>query len=118
INDSRTQHWGTDTGFPDVLMLRGGRLLVAECKCGSGRKRKDQRVWLDAFESVFDCEVYEWRPEDGDAIRELLLKDAPMHELVSRTRLDSLVTQSMRAPTRKRRGPPSPQRKDLSPRAA
>lgn len=116
INDSRTQHWGTNTGFPDVLLLRGDRMIVAECKCGSGRKRKDQRVWLDAFEEIWDCEVYEFRPENGDAIRAMLLEGAPVRDQVIRASMASLVTQSMRAPARKRRGPQRVSRKGLSPR--
>lgn len=84
INDSRTQHWGTDTGFPDVLMLRDGRQIVAECKCGSGRERADQRGWREAFELVPGVEAYVFRPEDGDQIRELLLQGVPVQAQVMR----------------------------------
>jgi hypothetical protein len=61
-------------GFPDLLMLRGPRLVFAELKTETGRLSHEQQAWLDAFSSVarslyardpaagFDGFV--WRPKD------------------------------------------------------
>lgn len=49
-------------GFPDIVALRGKRLLVAELKSQTGKLRKEQPAWLDAF-SEAGAEVYLWRPD-------------------------------------------------------
>jgi hypothetical protein len=52
-------------GFPDLIMLRAGRLLVVELKSHKGRLRPAQHVWLDAFAAVGgNVETYLWRPLD------------------------------------------------------
>ncbi len=38
----RTPVQGNDTGFPDVLLLRGKRILVAELKSERGRVHAEQ----------------------------------------------------------------------------
>jgi hypothetical protein len=50
-------------GFPDLLLLRGCRLVVAELKSESGVLTEAQRAWLEAFRLV-GAEVYTWRPRD------------------------------------------------------
>jgi hypothetical protein len=74
IRPGRTAHgWrspvqGDGAGFPDILAIRGMRLLVAELKVGRGRLTADQDAWLAAFAAVTD-EVYVWREGDyPDAI--------------------------------------------------
>lgn len=62
---------GGAKGFPDFVMLKGARVLVVECKSGSGRVTKDQRGWLDAFREA-GCEVYVWRPPDSDEVEAVL----------------------------------------------
>ncbi len=59
-------------GFPDLVMVRGGRLIVAELKSARGRTRAEQETWLAAFEGVPGCEVYVWRPRDWDALAGVL----------------------------------------------
>lgn len=59
-------------GFPDLVMVRGGRLIVAELKSARGRTRAEQEAWLASFEGVPGCEVYVWRPRDWDAIAGVL----------------------------------------------
>ncbi len=48
-----------DTGFPDLVLARGGRVLFVELKVGKGVLRKDQRKWFDAIGNAVV-----WRPED------------------------------------------------------
>lgn len=63
-------------GFPDLVMLRGGRLVVAELKSAKGKTTPAQRRWLDAFGEVAavadTVEVYCWRPTDEAAVIEVL----------------------------------------------
>jgi hypothetical protein len=54
-------------GFPDLVMLRGLRLLVAELKVGRNRLTRDQAVWLAAFRAA-GVECHEWRPDDWPEI--------------------------------------------------
>lgn len=49
-------------GFPDIVALKGKRLLVAELKSQTGKLRSEQPAWLDAFLDA-GAEVYLWRPE-------------------------------------------------------
>lgn len=59
-------------GFPDLVMVRGERLIVVELKSARGRARAEQEAWLASFEGVPGCEVYVWRPRDWDAIAGVL----------------------------------------------
>jgi len=67
------KRWATgtqgDRGWPDVTACRGGRLVVAELKCGSGSLTPEQRAWLAELRTVGGgVEVYEWKPADWPAI--------------------------------------------------
>jgi len=50
-------------GFPDLVLVRGPRLIFAELKSHSGKVRPDQQWWLDRLETT-PAEVYVWRPDD------------------------------------------------------
>jgi len=50
-------------GFPDLLMLNGTKLLVAELKADAGRLTPEQYEWLRAF-SYITPYVYLWKPDD------------------------------------------------------
>jgi VRR-NUC domain len=59
-------------GFPDVLALRGNRILVAELKTAKGRVSADQRLWLDAFTAA-GVPAYLWRlPGDWASVGQVL----------------------------------------------
>lgn len=49
-------------GFPDITLVRHGRLIFAELKRQDGRFRPGQREWLDDLMPV--AEVHVWRPMD------------------------------------------------------
>lgn len=74
----------SDAGFPDLVMVRGGRIIFAELKYDKGyadwddRKPKRrgkisdaQQEWLDALGNVFGVECYVWKYPDsvGELLR-------------------------------------------------
>lgn len=82
-------------GFPDLVLVRGPRLVFAELKTRTGRLGPGQREWLDALEAVgtsvaaarhalelvagaeppvheASVEAYLWRPADLEAVHEAL----------------------------------------------
>lgn len=61
-----------DVGFPDLVLCRPPRLIVAELKRVGGRLTTAQRGWLDALGQCAGVECYLWRPEDWDAIVAIL----------------------------------------------
>jgi hypothetical protein len=61
-------------GFPDLVLVKPGRLVVAELKSEAGRLSPDQRAWLALFRAVPGVEVYEWRPADWEQIVAVLTR--------------------------------------------
>lgn len=59
-------------GFPDLFMVRGDRIVVAELKVGRNKPTAAQRQWLDAFDGA-GIVPHLWRPEDFDEIEEVLM---------------------------------------------
>lgn len=60
-------------GFPDLICLGRGRIVVAELKIGNAKPTADQRRWLDAFRELdADVMVRVWRPEDWSDIEAAL----------------------------------------------
>jgi hypothetical protein len=96
------------TGFPDLVALKGPRLLVAELKAETGKLGKGQPEWLEAF-GVFAAavaahvaeqdpgrranlreghgglpvvEVHVWRPSDWDTLHAVIRGGEPhRHDL-------------------------------------
>jgi len=74
---ARTKYgWRTalmgDKGFPDLVMLRNGRVVIAELKSDRGTTSFQQRVWLGCWREVPGVEVYLWKPKDWTQILEVL----------------------------------------------
>ncbi len=89
---------GSEPGFPDLVLVRGARLVFAELKTGKGRVSPAQKVWLDALTGVADeaadraasidgewgagdstefqthVEVATWRPSDWPEIERTLAR--------------------------------------------
>lgn len=63
-----------DAGFPDWVLARRGRLIIAELKTERGRVDPAQKEWLGHMGTRPVTEVYVWRPTDYDnrRIREVL----------------------------------------------
>lgn len=58
----------SEPGFPDLVLIRGGVLIVAELKSTKGRVRPSQERWLELFREV-GARVFLWRPDDWASIR-------------------------------------------------
>jgi hypothetical protein len=58
----------SEPGFPDLVMVRGERLLIVELKAANGRFSDAQREWLAAFDLVPGVETCRWKPHDVPAI--------------------------------------------------
>jgi uncharacterized membrane protein (DUF2068 family) len=67
-----------DKGFPDLVLIRGARLLVAELKVAkagtkAGDAKPEQLVWLEMFKQV-GAETYTWHPQQWSEILAILSK--------------------------------------------
>jgi hypothetical protein len=62
----------SEAGWPDLTLVRDGRLVFAELKSEKGRVRPEQQVWQEALLRVASrtpgVEVYLWRPSMWDEI--------------------------------------------------
>lgn len=58
VYDSRR----SQPGFPDLVCVRGPRLLFVELKTAKGRLSPAQLQWLDDLTATA-AEVFTWRPE-------------------------------------------------------
>lgn len=63
---------GSAAGFPDVVLVRGTRLVMAELKRDNGRISSAQQAWLDDLERVRSVGAYLWRPKDWDELEAVL----------------------------------------------
>ena len=62
-------------GFPDLVLVRDGRLVFAELKTERGKLSPSQQAWLAELEEVRyqrGIEVYTWRPRDWEQIERVL----------------------------------------------
>jgi hypothetical protein len=60
------------SGFPDLVLVRNGRLILTELKSQRGRVSQEQQAWGDALKLVPGVEYYLWRPESWPEIEEVL----------------------------------------------
>ncbi len=58
-------------GFPDLVLVKGDRLIFAELKRETGTYGPNQEDWLRALAGAH-AEVYTWRPRDLAEVREIL----------------------------------------------
>ena len=71
---NRTPTWrptGTTPGVPDLMLVRGKRLVFAELKAAGGRLSEAQRGWLNALYAT-GAEVYIWKPANWNEIEATL----------------------------------------------
>lgn len=65
----------SQAGFPDLVLVRGERVIFAELKTETGRLTIDQRDWIDALEAAGQ-DVRIWRPADLESVlRELVARE-------------------------------------------
>ena len=60
-----------DVGFPDLVLVRGGRLLFVELKTERGRLSEGQKDWLAALGGCV-ARAHLWRPRDWAEIEKAL----------------------------------------------
>lgn len=58
-------------GFPDLVLVRGDRLIFAELKTITGKVSNAQETWIARLRET-PVEVYVWRPNDIDEVTEIL----------------------------------------------
>ncbi|MGV9840031.1 VRR-NUC domain-containing protein [Nocardia niigatensis] len=73
LRPARTAHgWRTayegDSGVPDLILARRGRVLLVELKSDKGRVKPEQQAWL--VEAGENGRL--WRPKDLELIKEEL----------------------------------------------
>lgn len=59
-------------GLPDLIAIRGSRLIFAELKSARGVLTQDQVEWIKRLTDVRGIEVYYWKPSDMDEIERVL----------------------------------------------
>ena len=62
----RTAVSGDGVGFPDLILVRGRRILAVELKSQRGALTEEQGDWLTSLQ-VAGVETHVWRPADFDA---------------------------------------------------
>ena len=63
----------SQAGFPDLVMVRHGRVIFAELKSEKGRIRPEQQLWLDELMKSDAVETFLWRPSDSETMQKTLL---------------------------------------------
>ena len=58
-------------GFPDLILLRPGRIVLVELKSQKGKATVAQQDWLEAWRAA-GAETYVWRPADMAEIERIL----------------------------------------------
>jgi hypothetical protein len=64
-----------DVGFPDLVLCRPPRLILAELKRLGGKVSPQQREWLEALQACDGVECYVWNPDDWEAIVRTLRRE-------------------------------------------
>jgi hypothetical protein len=62
---------GSEEGFPDLVLVKGGRLIFAELKGKGGKYSAAQNRWLQLLAAT-PAEVYRWTAADWDEIESVL----------------------------------------------
>ena len=59
-------------GFPDLVMVKDGKILAWECKSTYEKVKPDQMLWLEAFATIEACDSRIVRPTDVDECIKIL----------------------------------------------
>ena len=60
-------------GFPDIVAVKGDRIVFIEVKRENGKLRPEQLLWNRVLRECVHAEVYVWRPSDADEARRVIL---------------------------------------------
>jgi hypothetical protein len=69
-----------DKGWPDLVLAKPGRLIVAELKSDTGRLAADQAKWLTTLREAPRPEVFLWRPHGFNSIVSVLRGRGPGYQ--------------------------------------
>jgi VRR-NUC domain len=72
----RTPVQGDGRGWPDLVLLRPPRLILAELKSDTGRVSPEQSDWIAQLAEVPGIEVAIWRPSDWQSVYETLARES------------------------------------------
>lgn len=61
----------TSEGWPDLVLVRGAEIIIAELKSEKGKVTVAQGVWLDRL-AICGIETHVWRPSQMEEIAERL----------------------------------------------
>lgn len=67
----------SEPGWPDLVLVRPPRLVVAELKREKGKLTERQGYWLDLLRACPGIEAYVWRPSDWDEVQRVLRREPP-----------------------------------------
>jgi hypothetical protein len=62
----------SDPDFPDLVLCRPPRLVIAELKVGRRQPTEGQLIWLLTLADCPPCEAYAWWPKDWPEIEACL----------------------------------------------
>lgn len=62
----------SEPGFPDLVMIKPPRVIIAELKSEKGKVTPAQERCLSLFRLCPGVETYLWRPSDMDVIIKIL----------------------------------------------
>lgn len=62
---------GDGAGFPDLVLVRGHRVIYAELKSERGKLSDEQARWIADLEAA-DQAVFVWRPSDWADVERIL----------------------------------------------
>lgn len=93
---------GSDPGFPDLVLIKAGRMITAELKTQKGRLSEEQKKWRDEIQQNPTVEWYLWRPTDwfdGTIERILTSSSAAPSSTASGSSTAGSITSKGRWPT-------------------
>jgi hypothetical protein len=61
-----------DAGFPDLVLARKGRLIIAELKAENGKLTGDQKQWIHEMANTTRPVIQVWKPSAIQHIAHLL----------------------------------------------
>jgi hypothetical protein len=71
VNDSRGEHWGADSGWPDLFLARAGRAYAIEVKTpGYPTVTDEQMTWLGELDAIPGVTAAVFRTS-GDKARDM-----------------------------------------------
>jgi Holliday junction resolvase len=62
----------SNKGFPDLVLVKGERVIFAELKSEKGKVKPEQVEWLEAIDNT-PAEAYLWRPSELQRVADILI---------------------------------------------